>query len=479
MIELLAPAGDIEKLKTALHFGADAVYFAGKSFGLRAFSANFDHDQLKQAVDFVHSKNKKAYITVNIFARNSDFDALPDYLKFLQQINADAIIASDIGVILSAKKHAPNLKIHLSTQANTTNKHTARFMSDFVDRIILSRELSLFEIAQIKDFVPKLELEAFVHGAMCISFSGRCLLSDFITSQNPPLSGKDKQNQIRRGNRGECVQACRWPYLVTCDTKSGHDPAIDTNRGSLTLLEDERGSYILNSRDLNMINHIDKMAAAGITSFKIEGRAKSAYYVAGAVNAYRRAINVFYDCKPAFVGQKLVLKTPYICPDILQKSLQMISHRKYTTGFYFDQSFAEGSNLSHIAFNDKNGQNADLQTDTCLDTKADRQQDQNLTQSYDNSRSVGSHDFVAIVLEKTDDGIIIEQRNRFKAGQALTVLSPNSENGKAITIEKMEAAAGKFTGQQIIDANKVQQKIKIFTKLKLQPNDILVKSDID
>ncbi|MCL2375641.1 MAG: U32 family peptidase [Firmicutes bacterium] len=427
MLELLAPAGDIEKLKTAIHFGADAVYFAGKSFGLRAFSANFDADGLKSAVDFTHSKNKKAYITVNIFAKNSDFGELKEYIQILQAIKADAVIVSDPGVIAFVKTHAPALKIHLSTQANTTNKYSAAFWADYVERIVLARELSLAEITEIKNFVPQLTLEAFVHGAMCISYSGRCLLSDYMSVYSA------RSPKPREANRGECVQVCRFPFTLT-EEESGQ---------KLSLYEDGRGSYILNSRDLNMLPHLDKLVQAGISSFKIEGRAKSAYYVGGAVNAYRRGIDLY--------SAALKKKKPYVCPPDLVESLNKISHRKYTTAFYFND-------LSDLK-DTTGGQNMhgnDIEK-----------------QCYDSSRATGTHDFAAIVIKKKPDGIIVEQRNKFVKGDTLEVLSPGGSNGKSLKLTQLFSA---LTSEKIEVANKVQEKIFIPTDLALAPNDLLIKA---
>ena len=289
-LELLAPAGDKEKLETAFYFGADACYFAGKKWGLRAFSDNFEDDELKQYINYAHSLNKKAYITVNIQAHNSDFIGLEDYLKFLYSIGADAIIVSDAGILSLAKQVVPNLPVHLSTQACASNKYAAKFWADAgAKRIILARELSLSEIAEIRDYLPKeIELEAFVHGAMCISYSGRCLLSNYLAN--------------RDSNRGQCVQACRWQYYV-------REVSRDKDN-ELEIQEDEKGTYILNSKDLCMINHLDKMAQAGVTSFKIEGRMKSPYYVATVVNAYRRVLNQLQKDPEVFSPYPAQLEVP-------------------------------------------------------------------------------------------------------------------------------------------------------------------------
>ena len=272
MLELLAPAGNMEKLKVAFRYGADACYLGGKKFGLRAFADNFDKDELREAVNYAHDLGKKIYVTVNIVAHNNDFDGLDEYLCYLEKIGVDGVIVSDIGIITIAKTCAPKLDLHVSTQANITNKYAAKFYCDLgAKRLVLARELSLDEIKEIRDFIPNdVELEVFIHGAMCISYSGRCLLSKYLSE--------------RDGNRGACIQACRFEYTMCEKSRNGEE---------YTIQEDERGTYILNSKDLCMIEYIDKLVEAGVTSFKIEGRMKSPYYVATVVNAYRRAIDNF------------------------------------------------------------------------------------------------------------------------------------------------------------------------------------------
>ncbi|MBQ9790787.1 MAG: U32 family peptidase, partial [Clostridia bacterium] len=234
-VELLAPAGDMEKLKTAIYFGADAVYFAGKNYGLRAFGTNFDEKGIKEAVEFVHSHGKKCYVTLNVYARDNDFVGLEKYLNFLESVNVDAVIVSDMGMFAFVKAHAPNLSIHISTQANTTNKYAVEAYRKLgADRVVLARELSFDEIKAIRAFDKTTELEMFVHGAMCISYSGRCLLSNYLT-------GRDS-------NHGECAQACRWHYSLIEDSRP------DTK---LDVAEDARGTYIMNSKDLCLIEHLN------------------------------------------------------------------------------------------------------------------------------------------------------------------------------------------------------------------------------
>lgn len=294
MAELLAPAGNFSKLKTALYFGADAAYIGGKDFSLRSFADNFSREELNQAVVYAHALNKKVYVTVNIFAKNADFPLLEDYFKFLKEAGADAAIISDSGVFAAAQKAAEGLPLHISTQANLTNKYAVKFWKEQgAARVILARELSVGEIAEIHAYVPDIELECFVHGAMCISYSGRCLLSNYLAG--------------RESNRGECVQACRWKYSIR-----KKDELSDT--GWLDMEEDARGAYILNSKDLNMSAHLTELERAGVSSFKIEGRMKGEYYLATVINAYRRCIDGGYS-------------------QLVERELKTAAHRDYTTAY--------------------------------------------------------------------------------------------------------------------------------------------------
>lgn len=388
MMELLAPAGDMEKLKTALYFGADAVYFAGKQFGLRAFSANFE--DLHQPVAYCHERGKKAYVTVNIYARNFDIPALETYLKQIEKSGADGIIVADIGIMELARRVTPNLHIHVSTQANTTNFLAAEtFVNHFgAKRIVLARELPLAEVDEICEKLRgKAEVEVFAHGAMCISYSGRCLLSSYLCN--------------RDGNRGECVQACRWEYSLR-ELSRKKDFGIE---------EDERGTYILNSKDLCLIRRLDELDAIGVSSIKIEGRMKSPYYVATVVNAYRRALDLLCKCKKA--GKK------YAAPEALAKELEYASHREYTEGFMFDEN-------SHL-------------------------------QNYKTGSQTQSKDFVAIVREVDNDGIWVEMRNRFCSGEVLEILSPGPAFGATLVIPEMKNKAGEI----VTDAKHVQELIFI------------------
>lgn len=391
--ELLAPAGSYAKLKTAFHFGADAAYVGGKNFSLRTFADNFTMDELASAITFAHSLGKKVYVTANIFAKNADFVALEEYFKELERFGADAVIVSDPGVVYLAKKVAPKLQIHISTQANTTNKYSVKFwMEQGASRVILARELSLSEIREIHEFNPTTELEAFVHGAMCISYSGRCLLSDYLDG--------------RSSNRGACVQSCRWRYEVR---------ALNATNGQsewMPFEEDDKGTYILNSKDLNMLAYLKEMEGAGISSFKIEGRMKSGYYLATVINAYRRAM----DGSP-FAESEMELSN--------------VAHREYTTAYTL------GKNKETVNYND--------------------------------SQSKGDCIYIADVLGTKDGYVIAEMRNRFKKGDVLEVLSPNDTFKKTFVAEEIYDE----NGERIEDAKLVQQHYKIKCPYCLNAGDYL------
>jgi len=308
-IELLAPAGSLKKLEMALLYGADAVYVGGSEFGLRALADNFSDQELKIAVQMAHAQNKKIYVTLNIFARNDDFDKLVKFAKYLESIKVDAAIVSDLGVLAMVREHT-NLDIHISTQANVTNKHAAMQYAEFgAKRIILARECSINQIREITTHLNgKAEIEVFVHGAMCVSYSGRCLLSDYITQ------GK------RESNRGSCFQPCRVGYSIKEEKRDDH----------YEMMEDKYGTYIMNSRDLCLIEHLDELKDAGVTSLKIEGRTKTEYYVAAVTNAYRRAMN----------GEKL---------DWVNE-LEKVYHRPYTTSFTLQQHTKSSAQISTHKF---------------------------------------------------------------------------------------------------------------------------------
>lgn len=347
MVELLAPAGNFAKLKTALYFGADACYLGGKLFSLRSLSDNFSEEELVEATNLAHSLGKKVYVTVNIFAKNADFGALAEFATTLERISVDAVLISDPGVIYLFKKVAPKLTIHLSTQANTTNAMAVKFWKEQgLSRVVLARELSLSEIRTIHEEVPDMELEAFVHGAMCISYSGRCLLSDYLDG--------------RQSNRGACVQACRWKYDIR---KSG----AGEDGGYLGVEETDRGTFFMNSKDLNMAKYLKDMEEAGIVSFKIEGRMKSEYYLATVVNAYRRAIDEGYS-------------------EQVEEELLAAAHRDYTTAYMLGEN--------------------------------------NKTVNYSDSQSKGTCEFVGTVVGREGEYALVEMRNRFYAGDTLEILTP-------------------------------------------------------
>lgn len=301
--ELLCPAGDLSRLKAAVDFGADAVYLAGEKFGMRTASANFDSTALKDGIKYAHDHGVKVHITCNVIPHNADIKQLPEFLEYINAIGADAVIASDLGTINLIKKYAPDCELHISVQSGIVNTETANaFYNLGAKRIVLSRELSLEEIKEIRAGIPaELEIEAFAHGAMCVSFSARCLLSSYMT-------GRD-------ANRGDCAQACRWSYSLVEQKRPGE---------LYDITETEKGTYILNANDMCMVEHLDKLRAAGINSIKIEGRAKTEYYVAVTANAYRGALDSLKDNT-----------NNWSAPEWTINELNKISHRTYSTGFYF------------------------------------------------------------------------------------------------------------------------------------------------
>ncbi|WP_058485228.1 peptidase U32 family protein [Defluviitalea phaphyphila] len=304
--ELLAPAGSLDVLKTAIFYGADAVYIGGNQYGLRAKAKNFSMEEIKEGIKYAHANNVKVYVTANIIAHNQDLIGLEDYFKKLEDMGADALIIADPGVLYIAKETVPNMPIHLSTQANNTNYKSALFWhKQGVERIVVARELSLKEISEIRKKTPQsLTLEAFVHGAMCISYSGRCLLSNYMT-------GRD-------ANKGDCAQSCRWKYYLVEETRPGEYMPIEEN---------ERGTYIYNSKDLCMIDHIPDLIKSGIDSFKIEGRMKTSFYVGSVVKIYREAIDDYFKDSSLYETKK----------EYYLEEVKKISHRDYTKGFYFEK----------------------------------------------------------------------------------------------------------------------------------------------
>lgn len=385
-LEVLAPAGDMERFDSALLFGADAIYLGGKGFGMRSSPANFSFDELKIACDKAHALGKKVYITCNTLPRNEEISQFEGFIKQVEAAGIDAVIANDIGVFSLIKKYTPDMEIHISTQAGIVNYVTANeFYNMGAKRVVLAREMSLDEIAEIRAKTPKdLDIECFVHGAMCVSFSGRCLLSQY-------LIGRD-------ANRGECAQPCRWNYYLMEEKRPNEFYPIG---------EDENGSYILNAKDLCMIDHLDKLAKAGVTSFKIEGRAKSAYYVSVVTNAYRAAVDI-------------LKKDPdnYNLPQWVKDEVFKVSHRKYCTGFYF-------------------GHPKDCQY-------------------YETSGYVRDYDVVAVVDECRDGKIYCTQRNRFFKGDTLEILAPGREPVTLVADEIINDL-----GESVNAANKATMKFSM------------------
>lgn len=311
-VELLSPAGNMEKLKEAIHFGADACYIGGGAFNLRGMSANFRDKELLEAVNYAHNLGKKIYVTLNIFAHNQDINYMPRFIKYLDSIKVDGVIVSDLGVFHTVKENAPNIDIHISTQANSINWATVKAWRDLgATRVILAREMTLKEIKEIKEKVPDIEIEVFIHGAMCMAYSGRCLLSNYFTN--------------RDANRGVCAQDCRWNYKVVAQD---HESA-----GAHDIIEDLNGTYIFNAKDLCTIEFIDEIIKSGVDSLKIEGRMKSIYYNSIVTKQYREAIDKFYTGNYKFDEKWLY-------------ELQTISHRLYSKGFFFGKTSEEDQNYN-------------------------------------------------------------------------------------------------------------------------------------
>lgn len=352
--ELLCPAGSRERLEAAVRFGADAVYLAGKEFGMRSGSPNFSPDELASAVEYAHCAGVRVYLACNNLMNNADCEKLPGFLRMAQDSGVDAVIVTDFAVLDFMREYAPGMEIHISTQAGVTNWAAAKALYNLgAKRVVLARELPLEEIAGIRARAPKdLELETFVHGSMCMSFSGRCLLSEYFTGRN--------------ANRGDCAQPCRWSYAVMEETRPGcYFPVEET----------EKGTYLMNSRDLCMIRHIPELVRAGVTSVKIEGRAKSAYYAAVTANAYRHAIDSFAKIPDAPL------------PAWIPEELNKISHREYSTGFYYGWTPGE---------------------------------------VYENGGYVRGWEEVAVCTGMRGGEAVLSQRNRFFRGDTVSVLEPGA-----------------------------------------------------
>lgn len=399
--ELLAPAGNLEKLKTALAYGADAVYIGGEAYSLRAAADNFTIEEMAQGADFAHSLGKKVYLAANVIPHNRDIEAYGEYLAQVKETGIDAVILSDLGVLAVTRRIAPELDIHISTQANNVNYESARMWRELgAKRVILAREMTLGEMKELREKVPPdLELEAFVHGAMCISYSGRCLLSNY-------MAGRD-------GNGGACAHPCRWKYYLMEEQRPGE---------YLPVYENQRGTFIFNSKDLCMIEHMDKLIQTGLTSLKIEGRVKSAFYVATVVKAYRQAIDAYCRDPAGYVFR----------PEWLEE-LKKVSHRGYTTGFYLGRP--EGGD-----------------------------------QNYASSAYIREYDMVGVVAAYDPEARVAEviQKNRIFQGSQVEFLRPV---GRFFTqeIRRMTDEEGK----ELAVANRPQSRIYIPTDQPVEPGTFL------
>lgn len=405
-IELLAPAGNLEKLKMAIIYGADAVYLAGERYGLRAGAGNFSPEELKEGMEFAHKHNKKVYITLNIIPHNDDLTGIDSFVKEISDLGADAVIVSDPGVLSIVREVNPDIPIHISTQANVTNYLSARFwQQQGAKRIIAARELSLKELSFMHGKLPDLELEAFVHGSMCISYSGRCLLSNF-------MAGRD-------ANRGDCAHPCRWKYYLVEEKRPGE---------YFPVIEDGTGTFIFNSKDLCMIEHIPELIKAGVTSFKIEGRMKSSFYVATVVRAYRMALDSYLESPENYVFQEKWLD-----------EAGKVSHRGFTTGFFFGKPGQESQNYK--------------------------------TGSY-----IRTWDFVGIVLSynEQDKTAVIEQRNKITRGDQIEIMQPGGRDFM-FTVDEMRDMDGNLIDStphpQMVYTMKVPEPVEVNSMLRKKIED--------
>ncbi|MBQ1613520.1 MAG: U32 family peptidase [Selenomonas sp.] len=398
--ELLAPAGNLEKMKMAVLYGADAVYLGGKAFGLRAFGGNFTYEELKEAVDFAHARGRKVYVTVNIFPHNSDIEKMPDYLRYLQEINVDALLVADLGVFMLCRKLIPDMELHISTQANNTNWATVNAWKELgAKRVVLAREMSLNEIREIRAKCD-VDLEMFMHGAMCISYSGRCLLSNYFT-------GRDS-------NRGSCAQSCRWKYALVEETRPGKYFPIE---------EDDRGTYIMNSKDMCLMPHIKDVIESGVDSLKIEGRMKSVHYAASVTKAYRMAIDSYFADPENFTVKQEWMD-----------ELEKVSHRAYTTGFYYHQPDADDQIYGKTSYD---------QTSDFV----------GLVRSYDAATGYA----------------VVEQRNNMKVGQEIEVFQPTGP----LYRQKITSMIDNETNEEISVAPHPQQIIRMKMEQPVEPYTIL------
>lgn len=402
--ELLIPASSLEVLKTAVIFGADAVYIGGEAFGLRAKAKNFSKDDMREGIAFAHEHGAKVHVTVNILAHNDDLPGVEEYLKELKELNPDALIIADPAIFEMAKEICPDIERHISTQANNTNYGTYLFWwKQGAKRVVSARELSLKEIREIREKIPEeMEIESFIHGAMCISYSGRCLLSNYFT-------GRD-------ANQGACTHPCRWKYAVVEEKRPGE---------YLPVYENERGTYIFNSKDLCMIEHIPEMIDAGIDSFKIEGRMKTALYVATVARTYRKAIDDYLE-NP----DKYEANMPWYLDQISN-----CTYRQFTTGFYFGKPDEEA-------------------------------------QIYDNNTYIREYTYLGIIGGERDGLYRIEQRNKFSVGETIEIMKPNGENIQ-VTVQKILDEEG----QEMESAPHSKQVLYVDLEGKAEKFDILRRAE--
>ena len=403
--ELLIPASSLEVLKTAVVFGADAVYIGGEVFSLRAKSKNFSMEDMREGIGFAHAHGAKVYVTANILAHNGDLDGVEAYFHELKEIGPDALIISDPGVFQIAKEVCPEIEIHISTQANNTNYRTYRFWHSLgAKRVVSARELSMDELRELRANIPEdLEIETFIHGAMCISYSGRCLLSSYFT-------GRD-------ANQGACTHPCRWKYAIMEETRPGE---------YLPVYENERGTYIFNSKDLCMIEHIPELVEAGIDSFKIEGRMKTALYVAVVTRTYRQAIDDYLKDETLYRSRMNYYK----------EEIAKCTYRQFTTGFFFG--------------------------------KPDHD-----TQIYDNNTYIKAYTYLGLIGDRREDGFYgLEQRNKFSVGEKIEVMKPDGRDVE-VTVRAMTDEAG----QPMESCPHPKQKIYVDLGVELSPFDLLRRKD--
>ena len=403
--ELLIPAGSLDVLKTAVIYGADAVYLGGEAFGLRAKAKNFTNEEIMEGIKFAHDHGVKVYITANILAHNDDLAGVEEYFEELKTIRPDALIISDPGVFTIAKRVLPDMEIHISTQANNTNYGTYLFWHELgAKRVVSARELSLKEIKEIREHIPEdMEIESFIHGAMCISYSGRCLLSNFFT-------GRD-------ANQGACTHPCRWKYSVVEETRPGE---------YMPVYENERGTYIFNSKDLCMIEHVPEMIDAGIDSFKIEGRMKTALYVATVARTYRKAIDDYLENPEKYKANM----------EWYKEEIGKCTYREFTTGFYFGKPTSE-------------------------------------TQIYDSNTYVKNYIYLGTAEERDARGFAkIEQKNKFSVGETIEIMKPDGRN-----IEATVKAIYDEDGNSVESAPHPQQKLAVDLGVEIEKYDLLRRSE--